>query len=378
MTDFLASTTKLRSTLTGAVFLALGLATIIFNVVTLFIRSSDGLAILSFVMVLVVVVPSWCCYVETPKYLYKKGQLTRMIDSLHRIATVNNREEATRYKIMKPIIHRNAKYKVIENKRIRVEVLKRKGEEEASKKSAFQEFLGILRVSRNRRFLFIFIIQGSALMLILFGMDFSVQSFGLNSINSNGVLYGAALFIGNMVPLPIAHEVPRKRVFMVCQSISIFSAVLLGILSQFEKTTVIGFLETLITTSFIAITNNCQYYFFYIYMAESFDTAVSGRAIAVITFVSRIVASSFPFIKDLSQVLGYHVICGCCFLTLIALPVNVFLGHETLEPLTEEDYLAVRESSKTKEPYQMRSLDQKGKRRVGVEPADEQVERMSY
>ena len=81
--------TKIRSNLVSGYFVAYGLGSILVNVITLYLRSSDSLARLCWISVSCAVLPSFVSFVETPRFQYKAGKLTGLIYVLERIAGFN-------------------------------------------------------------------------------------------------------------------------------------------------------------------------------------------------------------------------------------------------------------------------------------------------
>lgn len=84
--------TKLRSNLVSGYFVAYGLGSILVNVITLYLRSSDSLARLCWICVSCAVLPSFVSFLETPRFQYKAGKLTGLVYVLERIAKFNKME----------------------------------------------------------------------------------------------------------------------------------------------------------------------------------------------------------------------------------------------------------------------------------------------
>lgn len=66
-----------------------------------------------------------------------------------------------------------------------------------------------------------------------------------------------------------------------------------------------------------------------------FPTRMRGAANAIILSFSKFGGSFAPEISSLSKDNGYHVLCGCCLLTIISLPLS-FCLKESLELRDDE------------------------------------------
>ncbi len=72
-------------------FLAYGFGGIALNVITLWLRDANYLALLTMVITGLAVVPSFVSYVETPRYQYKAGKLSGLIFVLGKMAKRNKK-----------------------------------------------------------------------------------------------------------------------------------------------------------------------------------------------------------------------------------------------------------------------------------------------
>ena len=69
----------------------------------------------------------------------------------------------------------------------------------------------------------------------------------------------------------------------------------------------------------------------YFQNAESFPTAIKGKAIACILLLGKLSGACAPIIEEQTKRMGVHVLCGCSAIALIALPLVAKL-RETLVP----------------------------------------------
>ena len=89
----------MRSNLISGCFLAYGFGNISINLVTLVIRSASTLSITSLLLVCFSIIPSFFSYVETPRFQYKAGRLSGLVQSLMNMAT-SNRKNITKEDIL--------------------------------------------------------------------------------------------------------------------------------------------------------------------------------------------------------------------------------------------------------------------------------------
>ena len=86
----------------------------------------------------------------------------------------------------------------------------------------------------------------------------------------------------------------------------------------------------------MAAINSVQFVFFFAYISENFPTRIRGLANALILFSAKMFGAFYPFFKNWSLGRDLHIMCGCCLLTLISLPLT-FFGKETLVLKSELD-----------------------------------------
>lgn len=134
----LVESTKIRSTLISGCFFSYALGCIFINLVTLVIRDGMQLSIFGLVLVFIFLVPSYFCYAESPKWLYNKGKLSSLIDSLVFIAHKNG-TDFNKDQFYNMIADDQQEYKLIKENEIRISIKKKKGKEKS--KHALYEIL---------------------------------------------------------------------------------------------------------------------------------------------------------------------------------------------------------------------------------------------
>ena len=72
-------------------FLSFGLAQIAINLVALAVNGTGNIMLTCLATIVVITVPTFFSIRETPQYLYKKGEITKMVDSVYKLARFNAR-----------------------------------------------------------------------------------------------------------------------------------------------------------------------------------------------------------------------------------------------------------------------------------------------
>jgi len=207
----LVKQTKIRSNLVSAYFVAYGLGSILVNVITLYLRSSDSLARLCWISVTCAVLPSFVSFVETPKFQYKAGKLTGLVFVLERISGFNKKDVSRSDWI--ELFSENDKVvaDTINSKQIYVKIKgKNKDESQlpeiAQDKKDAKSFKEMFTTKEYLVQVIVLSLQGGVLYLIFYGMTISVQDLGLKNINQNGIFFGITQTLGYLVVLPFIHK----------------------------------------------------------------------------------------------------------------------------------------------------------------------------
>lgn len=73
-------------------FLAYGIGTIAINVLTLWYNNPVFLSVFSAILAICCTLPSLYCFLESPKYLMRKGEFSKMVEVLSKMAEANRTE----------------------------------------------------------------------------------------------------------------------------------------------------------------------------------------------------------------------------------------------------------------------------------------------
>jgi hypothetical protein len=323
----------MRSNLISGCFLAYGFGNIAINLVTLVIRSAQPLAYAALALVCVSIIPSFFSYVETPKFLYKSGRLSGLIESLA-IMSRKNEKNITREDLLKDFTDGDQTMaNHLSDKQIRVSVIKaEENVDEEKRQSPFVEMF------TNKTYLLQTLtmsLQGGVLYIVFYGMATSVQDLGLKNVNMNGIFFGITQSVGYMAVLPFIHKQKRKTWSIIYQLITLAGGILLAILSKLPDSEFIELMETIVSTCIMAAINSAQFPLFFNYNAELFPTRMRGVANAVILFASKMIGSFAPFVATMSKNHGFHILVGCSSVVLLSLPFS-FLIKETFEDSSED------------------------------------------
>ena len=115
----------MRSWLIAASFSAFGIGYIFINVVTLFIRKSETLLIFSIFALLPAIVPSFFCIFETPRWLYKEGNVDRLGKALIAVSRSNKTGFEYREFMEQVIGDPDFREEDLENCKIRIKILRK-------------------------------------------------------------------------------------------------------------------------------------------------------------------------------------------------------------------------------------------------------------
>ena len=117
--------TKLRSYLISACFMAYGLGNIFINVITLYIRTSQGIMWFSTLVLLLAIIPAFFYTVESPQFLFKKGKINKLGRSLVQISKKNKKDFTIRDFMEEIIGQSNFSMDEVENCKISIKIQRR-------------------------------------------------------------------------------------------------------------------------------------------------------------------------------------------------------------------------------------------------------------
>ena len=108
-------------------------------------------------------------------------------------------------------------------------------------------------------------------------------------------------------------------------------------------------MQTLISTFGISVFNAIGYIFLYAIISESYPTKIRGAANALILYVGKLIGSSFTIFKNFSIDHGFHVMVGCSALTLLAIPLMLFVEETLVVSEKTDDLDSMRGSEVSRE-----------------------------
>lgn len=165
--------------------------------------------------------------------------------------------------------------------------------------------------------------------MIFFGLSYSVQDLGLQSVNYNGIFFGITQAVGYLTMVPFVHKMPRKLWSIIFQSSTLVGVAILTVLSFYDDSDFIRIMRLAVSTLILTVVNSAQFPIFFSSLAELFPSKLRGTSNAIILFLSKLAGSFSPYLSTIAKNNGFHIMCGCCLLSVIALPVT-FFQTETL------------------------------------------------
>ena len=326
---------KLRSSLVSTCFLAFSIGCIVFNLIAYITTNPDALALIAATSTIFTVAFNFFGLYETPYYLYRKGRMTDLFDTLMGICHENLG------KGMDDSLYIGVEDRILELmgfkseasikaffKDTRVDLIRTKKEEGPKGSNAFMKILKDWALTYH---LVSLVCTGGLLYCLFYGMSINISELGLSDIKLNGILLGATQAIGYIGVIPFLHNMKRKRWTLIFEGSIMAGAVMLFSLSRMmDQTDAVRLSQTLISTCIMASVMSALYPIFFIYISEVFPTEVRGTANAIILLLAKLIGSSAPLFEYYSVNNGVHVLVGCSLLVLIALPITCG-NRETLE-----------------------------------------------
>ncbi len=325
--------TKLRSSLISMCFLAYSLGCIAFNGIAYISTNPNFLGLTTACFLICSVTPSFFSYRETPHFLYKKGKISELFDTLMSIYRTNN----GRYGVEETLFI-GVENKLLEmfgfKSQITLKTFFKATQVRLSRnrRQGHKSSFGLLRILRSKSLfyhLFTLTLIGGLLYALFYGMSLNIAELGLKDTKMNGMLLGATQAIGYLLVIPFTHRMRRKQWIIIFQFFILTGALLLILLSKQSQSSTVQFEQTITSTFLMATVMSAIFPIFYIYITEVFPTEVRGTANAVILFLSKLIGSSAPLMENYSVSHGMHVLVGCSLLVVVSLPMSLWM-RETL------------------------------------------------
>ena len=184
------------------------------------------------------------------------------------------------------------------------------------------------------------------LFMLFYGMTTSVQDLGLHDIHLNGIFLGVNQSIGFIAIFPFMHKIKRRKWIINLQLVFIFSAIILWLTALFPKNQYIQITQTTVSTFCIAANVSAISSVFYTYIAEMFPAEIRGVATALILFNGKLIGVCAPFMCELSQRYGVHILVGCTVPVIISLPLSFMIDETLVEDHGDGDRASASGSDK--------------------------------
>lgn len=320
----------------GLCLVSYSVGCICLNFLSFYFTDADSLMICISGIITVAVLPNFFLLKESPKFLYEKGKVTELVNTLNSIAEKNQTKLAPNYfkKILK-IEHVDLKSKHEAIELVRSSEIKDKTIEKLSEPALKRLFLD-KKISLT---LVALCVQSATIFMIYYGLTSSIQDLGMKSIQLNGILMGCTQLIGYLFMAYYGPKLQRVRAAKLCLALEIFGAFVLFCLSFCKQTDQVMLLQSLVSTLWMTTIVSAHMGILYLQNAESFPTELRGLAIAFILLFGKMSGAAAPFIEEYTKSIGMHVLVGCSFCALVAYPLVATLD-ETLDDDMEDGILA--------------------------------------
>lgn len=325
--------TKIRSALVSVSFLAYAIGCVLFNAFAYITTNPNILAATVGIILVCSVSPSYFFFYETPYFLYKKGRITELFDTLMSIYKKNQGshgiDETLYIGVENQIITLMGINTHITNKawfKSTTILLKKKRKQHAERSNS------LIRLCASKKHLYhviALISIGGLLYMLFYGMSINIQELGLKDIKLNGILLGVTQALGYIAVTPFTHRMKRKFWFILFQIALFIGALILFFLSQQNQTSTVQFEQTITSTFWMSSLMSAVFPFFFIYITEAFPTEVRGTANAIILFSAKMIGCMSPILESFSVKHHVHVVASCSVLVFLSLPLTCFI-KETL------------------------------------------------
>ena len=292
------------------------IGSITLNLISYLFTTADELIRVSTGFVLVCMIPIFFVVIEPPMFLFRKGRVTKMVQSLTAISKRNKFHGTEAYfkdKLQLQEIDLNSPIEVekdLKEKAPGVEVEFFKYTFLSGQNLANQ--LGLLA-------------NAAVCYMTYYGFVVGVQDLGLNSIQLNGMLIAGASLVTYIITTAVSPKVKRVLSVKLCCVGEILCAVVLLILSFVPTFNGIKLVRSLFAAIIMPMISGFHVSMLYLMNAELLPTQIRGISIAFTLVFGKFMGSFSPALGELSKSLGVHVLVGCSSMALVALPLNFFV-----------------------------------------------------
>ena len=290
------------------------------NLLSFYFTTADSLMKAIAVIITIAVLPTFFFLQESPMFLYKTGQVSRLVTTLNKIAKRNNAKLPKNYFENQLRLETQGLDKDIVLERD-ISVNMDNPPQSPLHKLFFDREISMTLVA--------LCVQSATIFMIYYGLTSSIGDLGLKSIQLNGILLGFTQLLGYLFMAYYGPTLKRVKAAKACLVIEILGALVLLGLSKCKQTDQILVIQSFVSTLWMTTTVSAHMSVLYMQNAESFPTEVRGLAIAFILLFGKMSGATAPFIEEYTKSLGVHVLVGCSCTAFLALPLVMTL-KETL------------------------------------------------
>ena len=313
-------TAPIRSQGVNIFYILLGLGCIGVNMIAYISTKPNFLILATLIIFLAGGIPFLWVVREGPAYSLKKLDIVNFATACNKIGEVNK---------VKPPVSKRPEF--VENM-TSIEKMMQQAKifKEARKKKSWKQRSPVAIIITNKSHvwkIFVLSMIYSFMNCIFTGLAINIQELGDTDIRVNGMLYGLMQIIGLVISLPMIDKVNRKKTTILLQLCILLGAFALLGLSFVKKTDIVSYLNTGISTVVIGTGIAILYSIFYLYFVELFEVGLRATSNSMIIFVSNCVSILLPYLSNLCQNYGIHVMVGCSVVGLISFPLTFTLKN---------------------------------------------------
>lgn len=293
----------------GGIFVAL---------ISLLIKDAQDLTNFSLSCVLIGTIANFIIYFETPYFLLRKGKLSQLLDTLYKIS-IQNQAQNSKKEIQKSL---GLEELDMENFYYKMEV---KGNYFKSVLNQIRVFLEIF----SREYLWMTLAFMSEFIVeftLFYSLITALTHLGIENIQANQILSCITIIAGSFLAVPVLNKFGRKNSSQLLLAMFIVIGAILGILSYFFSNKQFSkILQTFLCTAGFGSVLGVHSCIVYTHAPESYPTKIRGLAFGLILFVGRLATGASPYLIVIGENLGLNPMVLPCSLTLISLPLSIFL-----------------------------------------------------
>ena len=316
VTECTSDRTKFRSTIVSLVFLAYGIGTIAINLFAYISTKADFLLLLTFGLVGILGIPALFLW-ESPMYLLDKGD----VDGFERVVA-----QIRKYNIRQPTADADHDIRMARLRHL-VQLCDEQQKLEKSNSLYRYPILAILFTKRYLWSLLVLSVVGTNFTWVYYGISVNIEDLGLKDIQINGILFGITQALGNLILVPYAPRMDRRKWCIIFQIIMLIGAGVLLAISIFFDTnsSKVQLSQTIVSCFLCGLPLSSAYTIFYMLVTELFPAELRGTANSLVMLASNLFGILAPTVGHKFEQFDIHNLVGCSIVDIVELPLTFTL-----------------------------------------------------